>query len=59
MINTIHYDDQIDHDYFNLYIMYKNKFKGDKKGFNIAMAEAREKYLNSKYKEVIKNGHNR
>ena len=50
MINTIHYDDQIDHDYFNLYIMYKNKFKDDKKGFNIAMAKA---------KEVIKNGHNR
>ena len=50
MINTIHYDDQIDHDYFNLYIMYKNKFKDDKKGFNIAMA---------KVKEVIKNGHNR
>lgn len=59
MINTIHYDDQIDHDYLNLYIMYKNKFKDDKKGFNIAMAKAREEYLNSKYKEVIKHGHNR
>ena len=64
MINSIYYDDQIDHDYFNLYTIYKNKFKDDQIGFNINMAKAREKYLNSKYKqpndkEVIKNGHNR
>ena len=64
MINSICYNDQIDHDYFNLYTIYKNKFKDDQIGFNIAMAKAREKYLNSKYKqpndkEDIKDGYNK
>lgn len=62
MMNSICYDDQIDHDYFDLYTIYINKFKDDQIGFNIAMAKAREKYLNSKLpidKEVIKNGHNK
>lgn len=62
MTNVIYYDSQIDHNYFDLYTIFINKFKDDQIGFNIAMAKAREKYLNSKRpndKEVIKNGHNR
>ena len=42
-MNSIYYDDKIDHDYLDLYTIYKNKFKDDQIGFNINMSKAREK----------------